>query len=516
MEQVGCDCASCDRRLGQLFNLWIKIGKSYISPVIGNGENLSAPQTGRIRVGEEQTLIENCHIQDVSCPHCLTTIGLRCLDTPANHVLHNDQLFLRLSSVKITATNGDDPVQVTIQRTLKLKEASGSGSTTANTPPASESSAHTFTGNNGPSELREQLLDHLHAQIDSQGEEIQRLNRSGFQMVSSFDNAVLRVEGDIKKLRECMEGMQKDLKTYRSSTASMNDNVNSLRNDLDEEKKASQVMSSSYSNIELELALAKQAIEDVRLSLSKYLNNSAQGQQEHKTISSELNSAQRDLRHFREELDRSRKNTTEGISAAKASAKEIVALKAELKELREELAQERSQKPPPPDPEFPSREIDILTTNITKIGQKANQVDILQMEFELFKERLQRMEKTRTPNSQDITDVETQHRNFARFQPRASGRKRKHSPQPEGALSLDASLTTSSGKRPMRAPLSSSPSQNRDSINLTPPIQAQKSDGKASESPRLTKSGSVDKRYLRGSSRRGSKPAAVQDKISND
>ncbi|KAI0148138.1 hypothetical protein F4776DRAFT_301121 [Hypoxylon sp. NC0597] len=511
MEPVGCNCASCGRRLGQFFNLWIKIGKSYISPVVGDGENLRASQTGRVRLGEEQTLIENCHLQDVSCPHCLATIGLRCLDTPVNHVLHNDQLFLRLSSVKITATNGDDPVQVTIQRTLKLKEVSRSGSATADTPPASESSAHTFSGNNGPSEIREQLLDHLQAQLDSQREEIQRLNRSGFQMVSSFDSVVLRVEGDIKKLRECMEGMQEELKTYRSSTASTNDDVTSLRDDLDKVKKASQVKSSSYSNIELELALAKKAIEDVRLSLSNYLNNSTKEQQEHQTITSGLDSVQLDLRHFRGELDRSRKNTTESISAAKASAREIASLRAELKELREELAQERSQKSPPTDPEFPSREIDILTTSITKIGQKASQVDTLQMEFELFKERLQRMEKTRTPNSQDAADVETQHRNSVRFTPRASRQKRKHSPQLEEALNLDASSATSSGKRPMRAPLSSTPSRSHNSINLTPPIQVEKSDGKASESPRLTKSGSIDKRYLKGSSRRGSRLAAVQD-----
>ncbi|KAI0842859.1 hypothetical protein F5Y06DRAFT_75127 [Hypoxylon sp. FL0890] len=504
MEQVDCSCASCDRRLGQFFNLWIKIGKSYISPVIGNGDNLGAPKTGPIRLGEEQTLIENCQLQDVSCLHCLAIIGLRCLNTPVNHVLHNDQLFLRLSSVNITAMNGDNPIQVNIQRTLEVKEASRSGFTAADTPPASESSAHMFTDNNGPSEIREHLLDHLQAQLDAQKEEIQRLNRSGFQMVSSFDNAVFRVEGDIKKLRECTEGLQEDLKTQHSKTASTKDDVTSLRNDLDEVKKASQVKS-SYSNIELELDLAKQAVEDVRLSLSKYFDESAKEQKRHETVISDLESVQRDLSHIREELDKTRKTTAESISTAEFSAEEIVSLRAELKELREELAKERSQKPPPTDPEFPSREIDILTTNITKIGQKASQVEILQMEFELFKERLQRMEKTRTPNGQDAADVETQSRNSVRFPLGASGQKRKHSPQPEVTTNSNTPSAALSSKRPMRAPSPGSP----------PSMQNHKLEDKESQSPRLTKSGKVDKRYLKGSLRRDSRLEAAKGTISN-
>ncbi|KAI1142799.1 hypothetical protein F5Y05DRAFT_408248 [Hypoxylon sp. FL0543] len=502
MERVDCNCAGCDQRLGQFFNIWTKIGKSYISPIIGDGDNLRAPKSGPIRLGEEQTLIEQCHLQDVSCLHCRATIGLRCLDTPVNHVLHNGQLFLRLSSVKIIATNGDDPVQLTIQRTLKLKEASRSSSTGTNMPPGSQSGPHTFTGNKGPSEIREQLLDHLQAQLDAQREEIQRLNRSGFQMASSFDNAVMRVEGDLKKLRESMEGLQDDLKTHHSMTTSTKDDVTLLRYDIDEVKSALQV-NSSYSNIEVELALAKQAVEDVRLSLCGYLDKSAEEKQAHETVISDLESVSRDLNHFREELEETKKITAESISKANTSAEEVVGLRAEVKALREELAQERSQKSPPADPEFPSREIDILTSNITKIGQKANQVDSLQMEFELFKERLQRIEKSRTSNSQDTADVETQPRNSIQFPPGGSRHKRKHSPQREVNANLDTPSALSSSKRQTRAPLSSSP----------PSIQVHKSKGEASESPRLTKSGKIDKRFLKGRPRRDSRLAAVHDTI---
>ncbi|KAI1412605.1 hypothetical protein F5Y13DRAFT_199831 [Hypoxylon sp. FL1857] len=514
MDEVSCACASCDQRLGQFFNLWIKIGKSYISPVIGDGDNLKAPKTGPVRLGEEQTLIENCHLQDISCLHCLTTVGLRCLDTPVNHVLHNDQLFLRLSSVKITAMNGDDRVQVAIQRTLKLREASRSGFGASNTPPASESSTHTFTDNHGPSEIRGQLLDHLQAQLDAQREEIQRLNRSGFQMASSFDNAVLRVEGDIKKLRESMEGLQEDLKNHHSNAASTKDYIISLRKDLDEVKEGSQAKS-YYSNIELELASAKQTIENVRLSLSKYLDKSAKEQQEHKRVISDLNSVQRELEHFRGELDETKKTATERISAAKTYTMEVVSLRAELKELREELAQERSQKSPPTDPEFPAREIDILTTNITKIGQKASQVETLQMELELLKERLQRVEKTRAPNSQDATEAETPSRNSVPFPPGESRQKRKRSSHPEETTNLDMSSAAPSSERLTRAPPTGSLPGNHDSMNSPPFMKVRKSDAKVSESPRLTKLGTVDKRYLRRGSRRGSRLAMVQDTNSN-
>ncbi|KAI1376343.1 hypothetical protein F4677DRAFT_89020 [Hypoxylon crocopeplum] len=509
MDRVVCSCLKCAHRLGEFVNLWIKIGKSYISPVVNSEDSLSVAPTGSVRLGDEKTLIDSCHVQDVACSKCRAVIGLKCLDTPVNHVLHQDQLFLRLSSVVITTLDGHFRAEVTIQRTLKLREASRNGSTTTNTPPASETSAHMFTNDNGSSEIHGQLLDHIQAQLNAQMEETQRLNRAGYQMVSSFDNAVLRIEGEVKKLKDSMTDLREESRNYHSKDVGMENAITSLKDELEDVKNASQDQS-TYGRLEQELASAKQAIVDVRQSLANELENSAKRhQQKHKSILSDLEHTQDDLGRVQTELNGTRETMKESVVTAKAYAKEVASLRVELKELREEMARERSERSPN-DPVFPAQEIDILTTNITKIGQRASQVETLQMEFELLKGRVQRMEKARTPNSQDATDVGTQHRNLAHSLPRALGRKRKHSPQPEVAAKLDTPSGTSSSKRPTRTPSSGSPSKNKDSMGSPPSSKAQKINTKASDSPWLTKSGTIDKRFLRGS-----RPTAGQDRSPN-
>ncbi|KAI1103303.1 hypothetical protein F4804DRAFT_232789 [Jackrogersella minutella] len=59
MERIVCSCVKCDQRLGEFINLWIKIGKNHISPIVDNQENLDVISIGTARLGEEQTLIEN-------------------------------------------------------------------------------------------------------------------------------------------------------------------------------------------------------------------------------------------------------------------------------------------------------------------------------------------------------------------------------------------------------------------------------------------------------------------------
>ncbi|KAI0385808.1 hypothetical protein F5Y04DRAFT_157173 [Hypomontagnella monticulosa] len=503
MDRVVCSCKRCAQRLGQFANLWIKIGKSYISPVIDNGDGLAITLTGSVRLGEEQTLVDHCHLRDVACINCHAVVGLRCLDTPVNHVLHENQLFLRLSSIAITTWDGE-PVEITIQRTLKLKEGSNNRFTDTNTSTASEADNDTYADHEGPSEMHGQLLDHIQAQLDAQREDIQRLNRSGYQMVSSFDNAVLRIEGEIKKLKNNMTDLRDELGGSLSKTASIQNNLTSLDNELGKVKDMLQTKS-TYEDLEQELASASKAIADVRLSLSNDLAKSTKQQQEnHDLVTSDLNRAQRDLSRMREDLDDTRKTSRENVSTAKAYAKEVLSLRAELKELREELAQERARKSQPKDPVFPSQELDILTTSITKIGQRASHVETLQMELELLKGRVQRMENTPTSNNrgQDVRDTATQHIDTPQPLTKVPKQKRKRDSLSAETTNLDTPPTAFPRKRPTRVPSSGSPLKIHDSISSPSSTQVQNLDAKASNSPRLTKSGTIDKRSLRRGSRR--------------
>ncbi|KAI0894821.1 hypothetical protein F4806DRAFT_98030 [Annulohypoxylon nitens] len=500
MEKVVCSCASCNAYFGEFFNQWIKISKSYISPVIDTDEISSVTLTGAVRLGDKETLIENCYLQDLACT-CGAVIGLRCLETPVNHVLRNGQLFLRLSSVQIKSLHTHKLVEIKVQRTLKLREASHGGSPLANEPP----------DHDVPSEIHGHLLDHLQAQLDAQREETQRLNKAGFQMASSFDSAVLRIEGEVKKLKDGMVSLKEEQNDSSNNVNTVDEKVDWLRVDVEDVRKTL-ATKSAYARLDEEVATAKSAVADVRTYLSDELGKWAKKQQRKQEIlATDLSTARVELGTLRDELDGTKKTISKKISAEDVYIKEVASLGADLKELRDELAKERSKKSPPREPVFPSREIDILTTNITKIGQRANQVEALQMELEILRERVQRMENGPTPRKQDESNMGDRNSDSINSLPKVSGRKRKHSARLKEA-SLPMSPTISSSKKPTRSLRSNSPLTSHDPLFSSPLVKARGTEAQTPSSPRLTKSGEVDKRCMR----RLTRLAAAGNSASND
>ncbi|KAH7627548.1 hypothetical protein B0T09DRAFT_411389 [Sordaria sp. MPI-SDFR-AT-0083] len=69
-------------------------------------------------------------------------------------------------------------------------------------------------------------------------------------------------------------------------------------------------------------------------------------------------------------------------------ANEIATLRTETADLRQLLDNTRSYNT---ERSFPSRELDILTSSIAKIGNRASHVETLQMEFEILKGRMERV-----------------------------------------------------------------------------------------------------------------------------
>ncbi len=60
MEHIVCTCKKCGYHWGELVNLWIQVGKSYVGPTIidDNTSKLDVIPIGDVRVGEEQTLVD--------------------------------------------------------------------------------------------------------------------------------------------------------------------------------------------------------------------------------------------------------------------------------------------------------------------------------------------------------------------------------------------------------------------------------------------------------------------------
>ncbi|KAL7628608.1 hypothetical protein AAE478_000123 [Parahypoxylon ruwenzoriense] len=501
MERVRCSCANCARCLGEFLNLWTKIGKSYISPVVCNsGNGLSIVPTGLARIGDEQTLVDAIFKM------------WRVLD--AMPLLVSDA-WIRpsiMSCMMITSLDGNEGVELSIQRTLKLKDPSRIGFTATNTPPTSENGTHISTNNDGPSGSHDRLINHLQADLDTQREEIQRLDRAGCHIVSSLNDTVLRIEGEMKKLKEGMTYLREDLKHQHSRATDMENDVASLRNDVSETTKMSQDKS-TYNHFEREIAWTNHFVTEVRANLSHRLDNLAGEQkQKHDTLLSALSRTQHDLICMQEELDGTREAMKGSVAAAKVYAKEVSSLRAELKQLREERAREQSRRSPS-EPVFPAREIDVLTTTIANIGQRASHVESLQMEFELLKGRVQRMESSRKQVVKDPVDVGIHHsKHLLNAQSEASNRKRAYSFQQEDTTNPDVSIGTSSTKRPILTSWSSSPPKDSDSRNSPSFRRAQRLSTNTPDRLRRTKSGAIDRRSLR----KGTGRTMMEDKASND
>jgi len=58
MEQVECRCAKCEGILGQVVNLWTRIGRTYCCPVLPSPSGFDVLPQGNVRVGETGTLVE--------------------------------------------------------------------------------------------------------------------------------------------------------------------------------------------------------------------------------------------------------------------------------------------------------------------------------------------------------------------------------------------------------------------------------------------------------------------------
>jgi hypothetical protein len=64
MVGVFANCKKCDWRIGSFLNLWTKIGKSYISPIVKRDQELNIISSGSVRSGEEQTLVDRWYVLD--------------------------------------------------------------------------------------------------------------------------------------------------------------------------------------------------------------------------------------------------------------------------------------------------------------------------------------------------------------------------------------------------------------------------------------------------------------------
>lgn len=275
--------------------------------------------------------------------------------------MHRKQILFRITTVLPLSKPGGREVDLVVKRYLKLREASRSSTHT----PMNDASAGFYNGS--PSGVPELSL--LHAELEAQRGDIDRIDSAGFKVISGLDDAVNRVEGDLGRMHDSLSELRQELRGNH-------DDMASLKTEIKEVKRQSQDRT-VVKRLEEQLNSANDAVQSIRLELQDLATK----------FENELGNVNVGLRQHAKDIDELKSLVRDRVSA-RDHAKDITAVRGELAQLRKQLGDNTAKQPGP----FPSRELDILTSNIAKIGNRASLVESLQMEFEIFKGRVDRME----------------------------------------------------------------------------------------------------------------------------
>ncbi|KAK4103137.1 hypothetical protein N658DRAFT_422231 [Parathielavia hyrcaniae] len=362
METVFCECKKCDAPIGRFFNLWTQIGKSYFSPVVEPEDDLAIQFHGAFRIGEHGTLVEGCQLQDIICRSCAALLGLRCIQIPVNHVLEENQLLLRLASVDLLDADGQE-IEFAIKRVLSVNAPSKMDN--GKPDPTQRAS---FSSAASSAELQQ-----LQADLHIQREDIKRIDSNGFRIVSALDKRAARVEGQVKELKVTVPGIQRDIGGLQQQLGAITAEIGQLRESTGD--------NAVISGLEDRLTSVTSNLVDVGHQVATL---DAQLQKAVSELKSELNRQRQHMEDLRLQ--------TRGSVAVDDHTQDVAALRTEMAQLRRQLDETRSQGVGRAGTVFPSRELDVLTSNIAKIGNRASQVETLQMEVEILKGRVERAE----------------------------------------------------------------------------------------------------------------------------
>ncbi|PHH83959.1 hypothetical protein CDD83_2726 [Cordyceps sp. RAO-2017] len=388
MDIVVYKCAKCGAILESLVNAWIQIGKKYLTPV-AHAED-TGPSTittsGPVRLGEADTLVGGCRLQDAQCAECRVTLGQKCLKGPVNHVLNDGQVIFRLTSITFMASNRRSKAGPKIKRVLTLKIETPSTNLQDN-PPSQEKKD--VDGDDavpcGDPAVDAFDLNRIQADLVEQRESIKRISSAGMQVVSNFETVISRVEGQMQRLSESIDSVRTEGERQSDALEALKSEVADAGRDRPSE--------TVVARLGQQLQTVDDSVAELGQAARESKSETAALRERLTTTERELQEAKDETATLRVEVNEIKQVAHESTAVSREYACEVSSLRREVKQLRAELAEERAQsRSSKESAPYSSHELDILASSISKIGNRASQIESLQMEFELFKTRLQRLE----------------------------------------------------------------------------------------------------------------------------
>ncbi|KAH0498449.1 hypothetical protein TgHK011_005702 [Trichoderma gracile] len=397
MDVVAVRCAKCDATLGTLVNLWTQIGKKYITPVAYVEDKAEADKiaaTGAVRSGDAGTLVEGCELRDAECSACHTNIGQKCLTSPSNHIFTSGQIIFRITSIVLKpAADLRRKAEPKIQRILQLRGQPKPSPLNGKDPPPQD-------GETPPSRASFDIIQ-IQADLEAQQDEIQRIGAAGFQVMSAFDSTVARFEKQMRQLSDSVANVRREGEGQQAD-------IKSLKTQMSDAKWSSDG-DAVVARLDQQLQTTDRVVTELRQIIKKSQTETNHLRNELSSAQKEIAEAKRANARLKKDADEAKQVAQEGVAASKMYASEVASLRREMAQLRSELAQQHDMRHSSvdEDPSISSHQLDILASNISKIGNRASQVESLQMEFDLFRTRIQRLEarvagSTPNPNRKDV------------------------------------------------------------------------------------------------------------------
>lgn len=403
--------------------------------------------------------------------YCFSLCFLICLtQVPLNaYTVNRNQLLFRITTVLPLSHADGREVDLVVKRYLKLRETSRASTE----KPLNGASAGPYDDPPGAGAAELSLLQ---AQLEAQRTDIERIDSAGFKVISGLDDAVSRVEGDLGKMRDTLSELRQELRGNH-------DDMASLKTEIKDVKKQSQDRT-VVKRLEEQLNSAHETLDTLRHELNDLAAK----------FENELHGVKASLRQNTKDVEDIKSLVRDRVST-RDHAKDMASVRGELAQLRKQMEESRLK---PPEP-FPSRELDILTSNIAKIGNRASQVESLQMEFEIFKGRVERMEAAGQARQVPVSSAETtsaydryDDHGYHQQDLRSSRRKRPSSGLETTPLPESSSKRAATSSDPAETVIATQWSQSSPSSPVPVPEARARTDN-----TRLTKSGKADKRSQR-------------------